>query len=425
MNAEEAEEAEEVGVADGIRRADEAADGAGGIGVADEAGFVNGMRRAGETTDKIADGAAAGANIDTNNRVRQKGEESKEIIEIVSNSLAAFEGTLAKSVSVEGLGVHSGRAVSVSLHPMDEDCGVLLRRVDLKNGHRDISVRYDRVEQRRLCTKVVNEVGSGVSMVEHLMCALYIAQIDNILIELDASELPILDGSAEEWLALIDEAGIKRQNRARRYLQVQRSVESRLDDRFCRISPNEQAALSVDFTIDFPNKSVAQQRLQLSGKTHSDWRADIASARTFAFKEDIEKLRKQNFALGGSLDNALVLDGEAIVNPEGLRFKDELVRHKILDLCGDLYLAGLPILGSIKANKSGHRLNNRLLQALFNGEKREGAVNSANSPAWREVRVKASANPLAEGLSADGRRAEHEHGVGHELGVGHSHSHSP
>ena len=215
MSAEEAEEAEEAGVADGIRRADEVADGAGGIGVADEAGFVDGIRGAREAADKIADGAA-GAKIATNkiaaNKiVRQKGEESKEIIEIVSDSLAAFEGTLAKSVSIEGLGVHSGRAVSVSLHPMDEGCGVLLRRVDLKNGHRDISVRYDQVEQRRLCTKVVNEVGSGVSMVEHLMCALYIAQIDNILIELDASELPILDGSAEEWLALIDEAGIKRQ----------------------------------------------------------------------------------------------------------------------------------------------------------------------------------------------------------------------
>ena len=118
------------------------------------------------------------------------------------------------------------------------------------------------------------------------------------------------------------------------------------------------------------------------------------------------------------MDNALVLDGDAIVNPEGLRFKDELVRHKILDLCGDLYLAGLPILGSITANKSGHRLNNRLLQALFNGEKGEEALNSANSRAWREVRVKASANPLAEGLSAEGRRAE----LGHELGVGHSHS---
>ena len=319
---------------------------------------------------------------------RAEGVAMREVVEIVSDSLSAFESTLAKSISVKGLGVHSGRAVSVSLHPLDEGCGVLLRRVDLKNGHRDISVRYDRVEQRRLCTKVVNEVGSEVSMVEHLMCALYIAQIDNILVELDASELPILDGSAEEWLTLIDEAGLKRQKRARRYLQVQRSVESREGDRFCRISPNPHPSLSVNFTIDFPNKNVGQQRLQLDSEQHSDWRASIASARTFAFREDIEKLREQNFALGGSLDNALVVDENGVVNPEGLRFKDELVRHKILDLCGDLYLAGMPILGSITANKSGHRLNNRLLQTLFKGEG-EGELANTNSRAWREVRVKA------------------------------------
>ena len=335
-----------------------------------------------------ADGAVANKSCMNEASMNEEG-----IAEIVSDELSAFESTLARSASISGLGVHSGKAVSVSLHPLDEGSGVLLRRVDLKNGQRDISVRYDRVEQRRLCTQVINEVGSGVSMVEHLMCALYIAQLDNVLVELDANELPILDGSAEEWLRLLDEAGVERQNRARRYLQVQSSVESREEDRFCRLSPHEQASLSqtylsIDFTIDFPNKNVGQQRLCINGERHSDWRANIASARTFAFKEDIEKLRQQNFALGGSLDNALVVDEDGIVNPEGLRFEDELVRHKILDLCGDLYLAGMPILGSITANKSGHRLNNRLLQALFAGVTRTDS--SSHSNLWREVCVKAS-----------------------------------
>ena len=312
--------------------------------------------------------------------------------------LEAWEGTLASSVALKGCGVHSGKDVNVELHPSEQGSGIVLRRTDLKNGQRDIPLRYERVEERQLCTKVVGEAGTAVSMVEHLMCALAIAQIDNLLVLLDADELPILDGSAEPWLKAIFEAGIVRQKKPRRYLVVQKPVEAREGDRFCRllppILPLEETTefpsatmmtprmtppmmtpmMTVDFLIDFPHPTVGRQRLQFSASSHEDWREQIASARTFAFKEDIALLRKQNFALGGSLDNAVLIDEQGIVNPEGLRYKDELVRHKILDLCGDLYLAGMPIIARVEACKSGHRLNNRLLHALFQ-----------DAQAWREV----------------------------------------
>ncbi len=316
--------------------------------------------------------------VDASDRLQQ-GQYS-DTIEIISDTLPVTEGTIARSIKISGRGVHSGKNVTVQLYPAGEGSGIVLRRVDLKNGHRDIAVRYDCVELRKLCTKVVNSFGTEVSMVEHLMCALFISNIDNVLVELNAAELPILDGSAEQWLVLIEDAEVVRQNRARRYLQVRGSVESREDDRFCRLLPHKKNALAVDFRIDFSHKVLGQQHLRLFGEPHKTWRSEIASARTFVFRKDIEKLREQNFALGGSLDNALVIDDDGVVNPEGLRFEDEFVRHKILDLCGDLYLAGMPILGRIEANKSGHRLNNRLLKALFENK----------NNAWREVRVRRS-----------------------------------
>ena len=304
--------------------------------------------------------------------------------------LAAWEGTLARSVALEGCGVHSGKDVRVVLHPKEPGSGIVLRRTDLTNGQRDIPLRYERVEQRRLCTKVVGSAGTSVSMVEHLMCALAIAQIDNVLVALDADELPILDGSVEPWIQAIFEAGIVRQKKPRRYLLVRKPVEVREDDRFCRLLPLEEKTekqllsattmpttlpmTNVDFLIDFPHPKIGQQRLQFSPASRGAWREEIAAARTFAFKEDIEQLRKHNFALGGSLDNAVLVDEQGIVNSEGLRYEDEFVRHKILDLCGDLYLAGMPILARVQACKSGHRLNNRLLHALFQ-----------DAQAWSEV----------------------------------------
>ncbi len=303
--------------------------------------------------------------------------------------LEAWEGTLARSIALEGCGVHSGKDVRVVLHPQESGSGLKLRRTDLTNGKRDITLRYERVEERRLCTKVVGEAGTAVSMVEHLMGALAIAQIDNLLVELDIDELPILDGSAEPWLKAIFEAGIVRQKKPRRYLLVRKTIEAREGDRYCRLLPLDEkterellsattpsAMTNVDFSIDFPHPTVGQQRLQFSAASGDAWREGIASARTFAFKKDIERLREQNFALGGSLDNAVLIDEHGIVNPEGLRYEDELVRHKILDLCGDLYLAGLPILARVEASKSGHRLNNRLLHALFQ-----------DAQAWREVHL--------------------------------------
>ena len=357
--------------------------------------------------------SAASMPAETKVKTKFNAKFNESVAEI---GLEAWEGTLATSVALKGCGVHSGKDVNVELHPSEQGSGIVLRRTDLANGKRDIPLRYERVEERQLCTKVVGEAGTAVSMVEHLMCALAIAQIDNLLVLLDADELPILDGSAEPWLKAIFEAGIVRQKKPRRYLVVQKPVEAREGDRFCRLLPPilpqgmsqgmppampleettefpsatmmtpmmttpmmsppmmSPSMMTVDFLIDFPHPKVGRQRLQFSTSSREDWREQIASARTFAFKEDIALLRKQNFALGGSLDNAVLIDEQGIVNPEGLRYKDELVRHKILDLCGDLYLAGMPIIARVEACKSGHRLNNRLLHALFQ-----------DAQAWREV----------------------------------------
>ena len=341
------------------------------------------------------------------------GESVGSSVSAEKAGLEAWEGTLARPVSLKGLGVHSGRDVCVALRPKEPGFGIVLRRTDLANGQRDIPVHYERVEPRRLCTKVVNDAGMAVSMVEHLMCALAIAQIDNLLVLLDADELPILDGSAEPWLKAIFDVGVVRQNKPRRYLLVNKPVEVREGDRFCRLLPFSEGTeslpfsatatdplshpklsqpelsqpelpqpelshpmLSVDFLIDFPHPAVGQQRLQFAPCSRGAWREGIASARTFAFKEEIEQLRKQNFALGGSLDNAVLVDDQGIVNSEGLRYKDEFVRHKVLDLCGDLYLAGMPIVARVEACKSGHRLNNRLLHALFQ-----------DTQAWREAHL--------------------------------------
>jgi UDP-3-O-[3-hydroxymyristoyl] N-acetylglucosamine deacetylase len=218
------------------------------------------------------------------------------------------------------------------------------------------------VANSTLCTVLANEHGATVGTIEHLMAALSGCGIDNAVIELDGPEVPIMDGSAAPFVFLIECAGIAHQAAARRAIRVLRRVEVREGGRSVSLSPGTGSSFS--FEIDFPSAAVAHQEGYIR-LAQGSFEADLARARTFGFLSEVESLRARGLALGGSLDNAIVVDGDSVLNPGGLRFEDEFVRHKLLDSIGDLYLAGAPIIGHFHGHRSGHALNHRLLDALF------------------------------------------------------------
>jgi len=257
----------------------------------------------------------------------------------------------------------------MTLHPAPPGAGIVFRRTDLRGEGAVVRANWQNVVDAQLCTALGNAQGTRVGTVEHLMAALYGCEIDNVTIDIDGPEVPAMDGSAGPFVFLIECAGIVDQAAPRRAIQVRREISVVEDD--CRVSlaplvagrPNG-GSLSLHFEIDFGVNAVARQscRLDVAPET---FKAEVARARTFGFIQDVDRLRAAGLARGGSLDNAIVISGDQILNSEGLRFDDEFVRHKMLDCVGDLYLAGAPLLGSVTASRSGHRHNNRLLHSLF------------------------------------------------------------
>jgi len=278
-------------------------------------------------------------------------------------SRAVRQKTLARSVTCAGIGLHSGVTVTMTLHPAEIDSGIVFRRVDLDSA--DIPARWDTVVDTRLHTVIANADGALVGTIEHLMAALAGCGVDNVRVDVDASELPIMDGSSAPFVALIERAGLIRQDAVRRAIEVLKPVTGGAGERRVELTPAD--GFSVDFEIDFASPVVGQatKSVQLVNGT---FKAEIAAARTFGFRSDVEKLQAMGLARGGSLDNAIVVDGDRVLNDGGLRFRDEFVRHKILDCVGDLYLAGGPILGHVRAFRSGHHTNNEALRALFADE---------------------------------------------------------
>ncbi len=272
------------------------------------------------------------------------------------------QSTLKKAAFAEGVSLHGGRHTVMGLHPAPIHTGLVMRRSDIIDRDNVIAIGPESVTDVRNCTTIANAAGVSVSTIEHLLAALSAAGIDNLVIDLDGPELPALDGSAEPFLKLIEQAGIERQAAPRRYIRVLKTVEAR-DERggFARISPGDQ--LELDVTIDFEEAAIGRQRVCISPNVRA-FRDRLASARTFARKHEVAALQAAGLSQGGSFDNAVLVDGEHVLNPGGLRFDDEFVRHKALDLMGDLYLGG-PILGHVKSYKSGHGLNHDLLTALF------------------------------------------------------------
>jgi UDP-3-O-[3-hydroxymyristoyl] N-acetylglucosamine deacetylase len=270
--------------------------------------------------------------------------------------------TIKQSVSCRGTGLHSGVEATITLQPAAAGHGIVFHRVDVEGRDGRVPARYDLVHSAAYGTTLRNEAGVEVRTVEHLMAALAAAGVDNLRVEIDGPEIPIMDGSSAAFVALIEAAGLKTQAATRHYIRILRPIEVRDGDRIARLAPHN--GFQIDCDIDFEAAAIARQRFVFEVKGDV-FKNDVARARTFTQMKDVEALHARGLALGGSMDNAVVVDEGEILNPEGLRFADECVRHKALDVLGDLALAGKPILGRFEGVKMGHAMNNKVLRALF------------------------------------------------------------
>ena len=273
-----------------------------------------------------------------------------------------FQKTLAKTVECSGIGVHSGERVNLRLTPAAENTGILFIRTDLVNGARAIPARWDHVVDTRMCTVIGNDHGGKVATIEHLMAALTACGIDNAIIEIDGAEVPVMDGSAASFVFLLEVAGTIEQDTLRREIEILAPVEVTHEGKRASLSPDEEARYSV--TIDFDRAPILTQSCDVI-LSPTTFKNEISRARTFGFFEEVDQMQKLGLARGGSLDNAIVIKGNEVLNKDGLRYDNEFARHKVLDAIGDLALAGMPIRGHFQGRCCGHALNNRLLHALF------------------------------------------------------------
>ena len=269
--------------------------------------------------------------------------------------------TVKTLVRATGVGLHSGARVNLTLRPAPVDTGIVFRRIDLPEP-RDFNVTPERVVDTRLCSALEGN-GARVATVEHLMSALAGLGIDNLHVDLDGPEVPILDGSAAPFVYLLQTAGIETQSAAKRFIRVKRSVRVEEGDKWAEFTPHEGYTLTFRIDFDHPvfRQSAKALHIDLARQSYV---SEVSRARTFGFMNEVEYLRSHGLALGGTLDNAIVMDEFRVLNSDGLRYADEFVKHKVLDAVGDLYLTGHPILGAFTAYKSGHGLNNQLLRAL-------------------------------------------------------------
>lgn len=272
-----------------------------------------------------------------------------------------LQHTLLRAVSCTGVGVHSGAPATLTLRPAAAHMGIRFIRSDLA-GNNIIPARYDLVTDTRMCTLVNNGEGASLSTVEHVMAALMGCGVDNVDVIVDGPEMPIMDGSSQAFVDLIESAGLAPQNAQRRFIRVLKTIEVTAGDKWARLTPADTA--SYEMEIAFSSAAIGQQKRSFSLK-NGQFAEDLSDARTFGFLQEVEQLRAMGLGRGGSLDNAIVIDGDGILNEGGLRYEDEFVRHKLLDAVGDIAMAGAPLLGAYQAYKGGHALNNELLRALF------------------------------------------------------------
>jgi UDP-3-O-[3-hydroxymyristoyl] N-acetylglucosamine deacetylase len=269
--------------------------------------------------------------------------------------------TISKDISISGVGLHTGKNASLKIKPANPNTGIIFKRVDLNNNNEIIPDVYN-VSSAVLCTTISNEHGVKVSTIEHLMGALFGLGIDNALIEIDNEEVPILDGSGKIFVEKIEQAGVTESNESIKVIKINKKVELKNGSKTISIEPSK-INLEIDFEIRYQNPLIGTQKNNL--KIYEDDLSDIYESRTFCLYEDIENLRSMGFAKGGSLENAIVVKNDEILNKEKLRNNLEFVNHKILDCMGDLYLSGYKIIGKLYCSEGGHKLTNDLLRQVF------------------------------------------------------------
>ncbi len=290
-----------------------------------------------------------------------------------------FQKTLKQKTSFEGIGLHTGEVARVSLNPAPENSGIVFKRTDIKKNN-IIKANYENISSTNLCTVLKNENNSSISTVEHLVAAFYITGIDNVLVEVDNAEIPIMDGSSKDFMKIINNAGIEEQSKKRKYVKVLKEIEINEGNKHINLS-SDSRSLKVDYELDYENKIISNQRNKINFL--SDNLRDIYTSRTFCLYKDIEKIKKAGLAKGGSLNNAIVVDENKIINENGLRNEKEFVNHKILDLAGDLFLAGYRIVGNIKTKHGGHELNKKCLDLLFS-DKNNYEISEMSQPNIRK-----------------------------------------
>ena len=269
--------------------------------------------------------------------------------------------TVKDIISIKGVGLHSGKDVNLTIKPSAANTGIVFKRIDLKDNNIVIPNVFN-VSSAVLCTTISNAHGVSISTLEHLMGAFYGMDIDNALVEIDNEEVPILDGSAKFFVEAIRNAGVETSDKPIKIIKIEKKIEFKDNEKYISVEPSKMS-LDIDFELKYENSLIGTQRNTI--KMYESDLNDIYNSRTFCLYEDVEKLKKMGLAKGGSLDNAIVVDKNRILNEEGLRNKKEFVNHKILDCMGDLYLAGYKIIGKVVCSQGGHKLTNQLLRKVF------------------------------------------------------------
>ena len=273
-----------------------------------------------------------------------------------------MQTTIKSAVTFRGIGLHTGRKVNLTIHPASAEYGIWFRRTDVEIGDTLIAARWDSVTSSSLCTKIVNGSGVSVSTIEHVMAALAGCGIQNALLELSGPEVPILDGSATQFVRGILSRGIRTLGVPVRVIEILRDIEVSDGSAVARFETNPN--FEIEFHIEFADGAIGRQYMRLN-MANGTFVRELCASRTFCRQSDVQAMRAKGLALGGTLDNAIVVDGDEVLSPGGMRYEDEAVRHKMLDALGDLALAGAPIVGRYVGSRAGHALTNKLLRAMF------------------------------------------------------------
>jgi UDP-3-O-[3-hydroxymyristoyl] N-acetylglucosamine deacetylase len=289
--------------------------------------------------------------------------------------LDVFQKTISKQIEFNGIGLHSGQKCTIKIVPAPENHGIIFKRTDLDKNN-TIKANYENVSSAKLCTTIQNNFNVSISTIEHLLAAIYITGIDNVLIEINASEVPIMDGSSKEFVETISAVGVKNQNSKRKYLKILKKIEFTEDKKFISIEPCENS-FNVDFELVYSNSVIGKQRNQINFSEKD--LINVYTSRTFCLFEDVENIKKIGLAKGGSLDNAIVVKGDKILNSSGLRNSKEFVNHKILDLAGDFLLSGFRILGNVTCVQGGHSLSNLFLRSFLKDQSNYSIIDLEDS----------------------------------------------